>query len=263
MRARVAAVLGCLFFFIICQIVEAETVKRYTVQILKTLPHSTESFTQGLLYHEGVLYESTGLYGHSTLQKLDAKTGQVLKKIPVAQVFAEGLALWQDRLIQLTWKSRRAFIYTLEDFSLLGEFQYATEGWGLTHDGYSLIMSDGTHRLTFRDPETFEIERNIDVTVQGEPLPYLNELEYIDGLIYANVWYQQFIVQIDPVQGEVVGVIDARPLFRQLPPLSDESVLNGIAYNDRRNTLYLTGKKWPKIFEVILQPVQSSDSKGG
>ena len=229
--------------------------KHYTVQILSTLPHSTTSFTQGLLYHEGVLYESTGLYGQSTLQKLDAATGQILKKIPVPDVFAEGLARWQGRLIQITWKNRTALIYTLADFLPLGLFQYDTEGWGLTNDDQSLIMSDGTNVLTFRNPDTFAPERRIEVTVQGQPLPYLNELEYIDGLVYANVWYQTFIVQINPADGEVVGVIDAAPLFHQLPPLNDDSVLNGIAYNHHRNTLYLTGKNWPKIFEVTLHPL--------
>lgn len=256
MKKHVVSLLVYTFLLVVCQAEEANAVKRYTVQILNTLPHSTRSFTQGLLYHEGVLYESTGLYGQSTLQKLNAENGQLLKKIPVAEVFAEGLARWQDRLIQLTWKNHCAFIYTLKDFTPLGVFQYETEGWGLTNDDYSLIMSDGTNRLMFRNPETFAVKRWIEVTAQGEPLPYLNELEYIDGLIYANVWYQKFIVQIDPAQGEVVGVIDATPLFRQLPPLSDDSVLNGIAYNDRRNTLYLTGKNWPKIFEVTLQPLQ-------
>ncbi|MDY0095760.1 MAG: glutaminyl-peptide cyclotransferase [Candidatus Vecturithrix sp.] len=255
MKKRVVFLVIYIFFLGAFQSEGAAAVKRYTVQILNTLPHNTASFTQGLVYHEGVLYESTGLYGQSTLQKLEAATGKLLKKISVPEVFAEGLARWQDRLIQITWKNRTALIYTLADFSPLGMFQYDTEGWGLTNDDQWLIMSDGTNVLTFRNPDTFAVERRIEVTVQGEPVPYLNELEYIDGLIYANVWYQNFIVQIDPVDGEVVGVIDAAPLFHQLPPLSDDSVLNGIAYNHHRHTLYLTGKNWPKIFEVTLRPI--------
>ena len=226
--------------------------KQYTVNILRTLPHSTQSFTQGFLYHKGMLYESTGLFGNSSLQKIDATTGQVLKKIPVPGVFAEGLARWDNRLIQLTWQNQTAFVYTLSDFLSIGIFQYNSEGWGLTADKTHLIMSNGTDMLSFRHPTSFKTEHTVHVTLEGKPLDQLNELEYIDGLIYANVWYENFIVQIDPEQGEVVGLIDATPLLQMLPPLHSDSVLNGIAYNPQTHTLYLTGKNWPKIFEVTL-----------
>lgn len=231
---------------------EAETtsIPTYTVHILRTLPHNPENFTQGFLYHAGKLYESTGLYGHSSLQELDALTGRVLRSVPAPDVFAEGLVLWQNRLIQLTWKRGVAYVYALDDFSRIGSFQYDTEGWGLTTDGTHLIMSDGSDTLSVRDPFTFQVIRRIQVTFQGRPVFDLNELEYIDGLIYANIWHERIIVQIDPVAGAVVGIIDAAPLFEQLPPLDDESVLNGIAYNPDTHTLYLTGKRWPTIFEV-------------
>lgn len=228
------------------------SVIRYTVRILKTLPHSTRSFTQGLVYYQSKLYESTGLYGQSTLQQLDAATGQVQKVLPVPDVFAEGLARWQNRLIQLTWQEQTAFIYRLTDFSRQGIFSYDTEGWGLTTDGQALIMSDGSDRLSFRDPFTFAVNRTLPVTLNGKPLPRLNELEYIEGLVYANIWYETFLVQIDPKTGQVVGVIDAAPLLREMPRQSNDNVLNGIAYNPDTKILYLTGKNWPKIFEVTL-----------
>ncbi|PIE35378.1 glutamine cyclotransferase [candidate division KSB3 bacterium] len=238
-------------FPVACKASETQ-VKRYTVDILRTIPHSTSSFTQGFLYHNGFLYESTGLVGHSSLQKITPDTGEVLERLQVDGVFAEGLSRWDNRLIQLTWKDRFAYIYNLSDFSPAGIFQYQTEGWGLTSDEQHLIMSDGTDVLYFRNPRTFAIERRVKVTFEGRSLPYLNELEYVDGSIYANVWYQDVIVQIDPASGKVLGIIGTQPILRMLPPLSQDSVLNGIAYNTEMQTFYLTGKNWPKIFEVTL-----------
>ena len=233
-------------------------VKHYTVRVLRTLPHNPASYTQGLLYVDGALYESTGLYGRSSLQKLDAQTGHVLQRLPVPGVFAEGLARWHDRLIQLTWQDPTALIYTLADLRPVGVFEYTTEGWGLTSDSQHLIMSDGTDVLSFRHPSTFAIERTLQVTFRGAPLARLNELEYIEGLVYANVWFEEYIVQIDPRHGRVVGVIDARPLLRFFPPLEDpNSVLNGIAYNPHTKTVYVTGKNWPLIFEVTLIELES------
>lgn len=236
-----------------CVYAAPQKMKPYTVHIVKTIPHNTRSFTQGLLYSDGMLYESTGLSGQSSLQKIDADTGVVRKFLPVPDVFAEGLARWENRLIQLTWKNKTAFIYNLSDFSRIGTFQYETEGWGLTADKNHLIMSDGTDVLTFRNPFSFETERRIRVTLGGKSLDRINELEYVDGFIYANVWYENAIIQIDPANGNVVGIIDASPLLRMQPPLSGDSVLNGIAYNDETQTFYLTGKNWPKIFEVTLE----------
>lgn len=229
-------------------------VKQYTVNILRTLPHDPASFTQGLLYYDGYLYESTGLYSASTLQKIDAMAGKVAQKIPLPGVFAEGLARWDSRLIQLTWQQGVALAYDLRETLPRPQamFQYDTEGWGLTADERHLIMSDGSSTLYFRNPETFAVERTIQVTNNGVPLRDLNELEWIDGIIYANVWHERFIVQIEPSDGTVIGVIDAAPLFDALPPLDAESVLNGIAYNPPAGTLFLTGKNWPVFFEVTL-----------
>ncbi len=236
------------------QAASEQVVKHYTVEILRTLPHNPKSFTQGLLYHDGYLYESTGLYGASTLQKIDAATGKALKNTPVPGVFAEGLARWESRLIQLTWQEHVAIIYDMRDFVPQAMFRYDTEGWGLTANERHLIMSDGSSVLSFRNPTTFAVERTIQVTKDGVPLENINELEWIDGEIYANVWHEDFIVRIAPSDGAVIGVIDAAPLYRALPPLDEESVSNGIAYDSKAGTLFLTGKNWPALFEVILVP---------
>jgi glutamine cyclotransferase len=236
-----------------CAYAAPQKMKQYIVHVVKTIPHNTSSFTQGLIYYDGMLYESTGLYGQSSLQKIDPDTGIVQEVLPVSDVFAEGLTRWENRLIQLTLKDKTAFVYNLSDFSQIGTFHYETEGWGLTTDKNHLIMSDGTDVISFRNPFSFETERKIRVTLGGKPLYRINELEYVDGFIYANIWYENYIIQIDPANGKVVGVIDASPLLRMQPPLSEDSILNGIAYNDETHTFYLTGKNWPTIFEVTLE----------
>ena len=229
--------------------------KQYTVKILRTLPHNPASFTQGILYHDGYLYESTGLYGASTLQKIDAATGNVLKTVPVPGVFAEGLARWDSRLIQLTWREQVAIIYDMREMAPQAMmFRYDTEGWGLTANDRHFIMSDGSSALTFRNPATFAVERTIHVTKDGASVDQINELEWIDGVIYANVWHEDVILQIAPSDGTVIGVIDASPLYQSLPPLDEESVLNGIAHHSTAGTLFLTGKNWPVLFEVTLIP---------
>jgi glutamine cyclotransferase len=253
----VTAVIGALLvaggmMISLCGDTAADQVKRYTVKVIRTLPHNTRSFTQGLLYYQGTLYESTGLYGQSSLQRIDAQTGTVRNIVSIPDVFAEGLARWGNRLVLLTWQQQTAFIYRLSDFSQIGTFRYETEGWGLTTSDDSLIMSDGTDILYFRDPFSFETVRTITVTLRGKPLPKLNELEYIDGYIYANIWYESYIVKIDPNNGTVVGYIDATPLLQAQPTLGKDDVLNGIAYNAETGTLFLTGKNWPTIFEVTL-----------
>ncbi len=242
----------CSSLLLSCKTAESESVKFSTVHIIRRIPHSTQSFTQGLVYHDGMLYESTGLYGQSTLQKIDAGTGVVQETRPITMVFAEGLAKWNDRLIQLTWKRETAFVYSVSDFSQTGMLHYEGEGWGLTADEQHLIMSNGSDQIVFRDPETFAPTRSISVTYHGKPVHQVNELEYINGVIYANVWYEDVILQIDPEQGNIVGMIDASPLRTLLPELGRDEVLNGIAYNYHSDTLYLTGKNWPAIFEVTL-----------
>jgi glutaminyl-peptide cyclotransferase len=231
-----------------------ENIKKFTVKIVGELPHHSNSFTQGLIYHEEKIYESTGLIGQSTLQRIDAHSGKVEKILTIPKVFAEGLALWNNHLIQLTWKERVAFIYNITDFSKVGMFSYETQGWGLTSDNRHLIMSDGSDRLYFRNPNSFDVERIIHVTYDGKPLKFINELEYVDGLIHANIWQKKIIVQIDPANGKVVGYIDCETLFQRLPPLGFEDVLNGIAYDKSTKVFYLTGKNWPKIFKIILVP---------
>lgn len=246
--------LGMVSCYLVTGCVEAapDQMMYYTVRVLRTLPHDTASFTQGLVYYQGMLYESTGLYDRSTLQQIDAGTGSVHKSIAVPQVFAEGLVRWGNRLIQLTWQEHTAFIYNLTDFSKIGEFHYDIEGWGLTANQQALVMSDGSDVLYFRDPYSFDILRTIQVTLNNEPLDRINELEYIQGLVYANIWGEDVIVQIDPDTGQVRGMIDARSLRQMQPSLDSQSVLNGIAHNPEQDTLFLTGKNWPTLFEVTL-----------
>lgn len=231
-----------------------DPVKHYSVKIIRSFPHDTQSFTQGLFFYNGELYESTGLNGRSSLRRINARTGIIEKKLFVPDVFAEGLARWEDRLIQLTWKDGIAFIYKRTDFTKIGTFRYTTEGWGLTADKRHLIMSDGSDTIYFRNPSTFEIEKTIQVKLKGISLGRLNELEYVNGHIYANIWHENFIAVINPEDGTVVGLIDANRLFEKMPHLSKRSVLNGIAYNEIEKTFYLTGKLWPMIFEVDLVP---------
>jgi len=229
-----------------------------SITVLAKFPHDPAAFTQGLLYADGLFYESAGLYGQSTLRKVDPETGAVLlEKRLDAQYFAEGLALLEGKLYQLTWKENTGFIYDPQDFRQLGAFSYPTEGWGLTTDGSSLILSDGSATLYFLDPQTLQTTRALQVSLDGAPLDRLNELEYIRGEIYANIWYTDLIARIDPTSGEVVGVIDCGSLRDGEGAPGPNDVLNGIAYDARGDRLYLTGKNWPWIYEVSLQSAQT------
>ncbi|MEE8584493.1 MAG: glutaminyl-peptide cyclotransferase [Acidobacteriota bacterium] len=220
------------------------------LQVLRTFHHDRQAFTQGLLWHRAKLYESTGQYGHSTLRRLDPQTGRVEQRLDLnSRYFGEGLALQGGRLIQLTWRAETALIHGLESLEPTGRMRYQGEGWGLCWDGRRFIMSDGSSLLTFRDGETFSPTGRLQVTLRGRPLNRLNELEFAQDSIYANVWQQDFIVRIDPGSGRVTGQIDASGLLpRSQAPGAD--VLNGIAYNPRSDTFYLTGKYWPQMFEV-------------
>lgn len=229
-----------------------------SITVLAKYPHDSAAFTQGLLYADGLFYESAGLYGQSTLRKVEPETGAVLlEKRLDAQYFAEGLALLEGKLYQLTWKENTGFIYDPQDFRQLGTFSYPTEGWGLTTDGSSLILSDGSATLYFLDPQTLQTTRALQVNLDGAPLDRLNELEYIRGEIYANIWYTDLIARIDPTSGEVVGVIDCGSLRDGEGAPGPNDVLNGIAYDARGDRLYLTGKNWPWIYEVSLRSVQT------
>ena len=226
----------------------------YSYEIVETYPHDSAAFTQGLAYHNGALYESTGLYGQSSLRKVDISSGQVLKMRPLpAQFFGEGLCLWQDELIQLTWRSRGGFVWDLENFSLNCVFSYPFEGWGLAHDGEQLIMSDGSATLHFLDPATFKEVDSRLVLDEGIPVKNLNELEYVRGEIYANVWKTDRIARISPNTGEVLGWIDLAGLLCEDEKM-DSDVLNGIAYDSEGDRLFVTGKFWPKLFWIEIRP---------
>lgn len=226
----------------------------YTFQIVNTYPHDPTAFTQGLIYQDDVLFESTGLNGRSTLRRVELSTGRVLNKVDVSQeYFAEGITLFDGKIFQLTWHDGKGFIYDPANFRRTGEFAYEGEGWGLTHDDRSLILSDGTNKIRFLNPVTFAVERTISVLVDGKPLDELNELEYIKGEIYANIWQTDKIVRIDPSSGKILGWIDLTDLL----PVSDRgretNVLNGIAYDRNTDRLFVTGKLWPKLFEIKLK----------
>jgi len=229
-------------------------VVQYSYDIIATWPHDRGAFTQGLLYRNGSLLESTGLNGSSSLREVDLATGRAVKQVTVAPAyFAEGLAVIGDRAFQLTWQNHRGFIYNADTFQQLGEFNYEGEGWGLTTDGRHLIMSDGTNRLRFLDPQTFALVRTVEVTLNGKPETRLNELEYINGEIFANVWQTDLVVRIDATTGVVRGVIDFTGLLTRTERTTGTDVLNGIAYDPATGRLFVTGKRWPSLFEVRLK----------
>jgi glutaminyl-peptide cyclotransferase len=228
--------------------------ERLTVQVLSIRPHDPEAYTQGLVWHAGALYESAGQYGVSTLRQVDPETGEVRRRVALGrEYFAEGLALVGDHLLQLTWQEGVAFVWRLADFQKTGEHGYAGEGWGLCYDGKRLVMSDGSDRLTFRDPATFAPLGELRVTRGAKPVDRLNELECADGAIWANVWLDDEIVKIDPTTGKVTAVVDASGLLTPRERIRAE-VLNGIAYNPQSKTFFVTGKLWPKLFEVKFVP---------
>lgn len=234
-------------------------------EVLAVYPHDTEAFTQGLVWIDGVLFESTGRYGLSTLREVDLATGDVLRSIPVDEAyFAEGLALVEDRLIQITWREGAAFVYDAASFELIETFTYEGEGWGLCYDGVDLWMSDGTPNLFRRDAATFELLETVPVALFGEPVANLNELECADGQVYANVWQSDFIVRITPETGEVNAIVDARTLLtpEQRAMLPGGAVLNGIAYLPESETFLITGKLWPALFEVTFNPVGELAPRG-
>jgi glutamine cyclotransferase len=221
-------------------------------QIVHTYPHDPAAFTQGLIYIDGHLYESTGLKGKSSLRMVNLTTGDVLQKYTVpAEYFAEGLTDWDNTLIQLTWESHKAFVYDRFSFSLQRTFSYSGEGWGLTHDGTELILSDGTSYLRFLDPKSFRETRRIHVTDEnGRAVDKLNELEYIHGEIYANIWESDRIVRISPVTGKILGWLDLSGILDKRELHDPDAVLNGIAYDAAEDRLFVTGKLWPKLFEI-------------
>lgn len=228
--------------------------ERLVVRILETYPHDPEAFTQGLLWHEGRLYESTGLHGHSTLREVELETGRVLRTHALGRdYFAEGLALVGDELIQLTWQEEIAFVYRVGDFSPLRRIPYDGEGWGLSYDGTHLVMSDGSDQLTFRDPATLRVVRRVTVHDMRSSIDQINELEHVGGMVWANVWQTHRILRIDTRNGRVTGMVDAAHLLTDEEEL-EADVLNGIAWIPEREHFVITGKNWPHLFEVEFVP---------
>ena len=232
-------------------------ITRYSYEVVAARPHDRAAFTQGLVYRHGALLEGTGLVGRSELREVDIESGQVRKRVSMPPpYFGEGIAVLGDRVFQLTWQHGRGFIYDADTFRALGEFAFTGEGWGLTTDGRSLILSDGSDRLRFLDPSTFEVQRTVSVTRDGQPLGRLNELEFIDGQVFANVWQTEEIVGIDPATGIVRTVVDLRGILPPHERRPDTDVLNGIAFDPASRRLFVTGKHWPKVYEIRLKRPQ-------
>lgn len=227
-------------------------------RVLHVYPHDQQAFTQGLVFVDGHLYESTGEYGSSSLREEDLETGRILKfQALSSNDFGEGLTNWGNTLIQLTWQAHIAFVYDRATFHLLRTFHYPWEGWGLTQDGKNLILSDGTATLHFLDPATFREVRHIVVKDRGAPVTQLNELEYIHGQIYANIWHSNRIARISPATGQVLGWINLAGLLPAGLLSNPEAVLNGIAFDAAHDRLFVTGKLWPKLFEIKVVPMRA------
>ena len=232
-----------------------ESLAMYECEVVHTWPHDRAAFTQGLVFVDGYLLESTGLKGRSSLRKVEVESGRLRQQFRLSEeYFAEGLAVIGSNIFQLTWQNGKCFVYDLATFNKKSEFSYSGEGWGLTTDGRALIMSDGSERLRFLDPMTFKATRTITVAASGRPLKRLNELEYVKGEIFANIWGTDLIARIDPATGRVLGLIDCSRLLSLTDYDTTTDVLNGIAYDSRSGRLFVTGKHWPKLFEVRLKP---------
>ena len=239
----------------ICLAVAAPCAADDTYRVVHTYPHDQHAYTQGLIYLDGHLYESTGLNGQSSLRMEDLETGRIVAFKDVASLyFAEGLAAWGDTLVQLTWQHHVALVYDRASFRLLRTLDYEGEGWGLTADDRNLILSDGTATLRFLDPTTFRVVRSVEVKDHGAPVTQLNELEFVHGEIYANIWHSDRIARISEATGRVMGWIDLRGLLPESERSSPEAVLNGIAYDAAHDRLFVTGKLWPKLFEIRVIP---------
>jgi len=233
---------------------KAQKAKQYTIEVVKEYPHDTHSYTQGLFFQDGELFESTGQYGESTFRKVELGTGKALKRLDFARkYFVEGSVVLGDKLYILTWTNKIAFVYNAETLEYESAYSYPREGWGLTTDGKSLIASDGSSKLYFLSPE-FKLEKTLNVTLNGRPLRLLNELEWIDSKIWANVYTTDMIVVIDPADGKVEKVIDCSGLLPDKLRTRRTDVLNGIAYNPENGKTYLTGKYWPRLYEIRLKP---------
>ena len=233
-------------------------IREYGYEVVRTFPHDGKAFTEGLFYRDGFLYEATGLRGKSTVRKVDLETGRVIQERQLdEQYFGEGIVAWKNKLLQLTYTSKTGFVYDLHTFALRSTFQYPGEGWSMTQDGKRIIMDDGTPQIRFWNPGDLKELGRITVVADGKPVNYLNELEWVKGEIYANVWHTDRIARIDPKTGAVVGWINLSGLLPQsdlLPqPEGNEQVLNGIAYDAEGDRLFVTGKYWPKVFQIRIR----------
>jgi glutaminyl-peptide cyclotransferase len=231
----------------------AQTIPIQPAEIVARYPHDPRAFTEGLLWHDGALYEATGEPGRSSIRKVDLATGKVVQKVDIAApTFGEGIAIWKNQIISLTWKQQTGWRWDLKTFRKLGEFHYPGEGWALTSDGTHLLMTDGSDRIRVLDPATMKEVRRIAVTADGRPLDNINELEWVDGEILANVWMTNVIARIDPATGKVTGWIDLSALTAEVDPRGADDVPNGIAWDAKDKRLFVTGKDWPTLFEIRL-----------
>ena len=233
---------------------ENAVVAKYGYQIINIYPHDPNAFTQGLVFLDGRMIESTGQEGRSSLRNVELQTGRILKKVDVPYPhFAEGITLLNNKIYQLTWQDQRGFIYDAQSFEKTGEFKYNGEGWGLTTDGKSLILSDGSSRIRFLDPDSFQVTKTIAVMDGKVPVDQLNELEFVNGEIYANIWHKDRIATINPQSGRVTAWIDLAGLLQPGDVEDTEAVLNGIAYDQSGGRLFVTGKLWPRLFEIKIK----------
>jgi glutaminyl-peptide cyclotransferase len=262
-RGRAGSVLLALNLFLITTSAPlltqtAESAKHpaeYTFTVVQSFPHDSEAFTQGLVYHDGFLYEGTGLQGRSSLRKVRLEAGEVVQRLDLPyEYFGEGIAIVRDQILQLTWKSQVGFVYDLRTFQRLRQFSYAGEGWGLTSKRAEVYMSDGGSDIRVLDASTLSEKRRIHVHDGPKAIDQLNELEYVEGQIFANIWQTNRIARISPQTGDVVGWIDLSGLLSPMYQLERGAVLNGIAYDSLRKRLFVTGKLWPRVFEIRLIP---------
>lgn len=248
-----------------CSATPSGLVPWYSYEVVNTYPHDPNAFTQGLLLKDGFLYESTGLRGQSSVRKVELQTGRVIQQGNLPnQIFGEGIVDWQDKLIMVTWQSKTGLIMNRENFALLSTFAYEGEGWGLTRSKRHILMSDGTADIRFFDPGTMTESHRITVTDNGTPVTQINELEWVEGEIFANIWQTDQIARIDPASGTIVGWIDLTGLLEQHGSSTEgENVLNGIAYEPTQKRLFVTGKLWPWLFEIKLVAITEQVRKTG
>jgi glutamine cyclotransferase len=226
----------------------------YEIKIVNIYPHDPEAFTQGLFYRDGFLYESTGLAGKSTLRKVDLVTGKIIKKVKLSdKYFGEGITYLNNKIYQLTWKNKKGFIYDFKTFKKTAEFNYEGEGWGIASVGKTIFMSDGTSKIQCREPVTLKIKKTLNVRDGNEQIPGINELEIIEGEIWANIFMESVIVRISPYTGQILGWVDLSLLYNQIPKYHSVDVLNGIAFDKKNSRIFVTGKYWPYIFEILIK----------